>query len=395
MAMPFWLKLLPVSQTFENPPATAPGLEHGGGAWCLRCPTWCGARPIQGPGGPPPPTGSDHLPVQGDSLLHHGPNGGRWLPLSGRPGRPVAHHYGGQKQLASGPPLPTYGSWGGSDHPGKDKSPCHAHLTMCKASTTIDGNGGPTPGPCGTSRTATDHGAASPTSGCPLWSTSTTPDLDGRGPTTNPSPGRPRLRCPPEETVQALCPRRSGLDRQQIHHLRPARPRWTSHQDLQDLQEGDGGWLGKGRGGRDTKAANDKTTVGAHAFGLPHQPPHGHPLLPQYAKAEYHSPWPWGLVPVVLGQGHCGPKTSTQQTGPPLCREKCMEGDPQLGLRGNGPQGGYDPATSGHSVLDKGGLRVCRTAEGTQRYGGTRLPSTPSQVQGTATLMVTGSATME
>ena len=70
--------------------------------------------------------------------------------------------------------------------------------------------------------------------------------------------------------------------------------------------------MGKGGRRRDTEATNYEKTVGAHAPGLQNKPPHGHPLLSQHAQVEHHPPGLRRLVPVVLGEGHCGPETATQ-----------------------------------------------------------------------------------
>ena len=261
-----------------------------------------------------------------------------------------------------------------------------------EASPATAGNRWTEPWPCGPSGTHADRNATGNSLGAPLWQKADPPDLDDGGPASNSTAGRPRLGCPVEETVQALCTGWGWLDCQQIHHLSTTGPGWETHQDI---QEGDSRWMGKGGRRRDTEATNYEKTVGAHAPGLQNKPPHGHPLLSQHAQVEHHSRGLRRLVPVVLGEGHCGPETATQWTSPSICREKRVVRDPQLGLRGDGPQRSHVTTTTRHPILYKGGLWVSGTAERTQRLSWARLPDTTGQVQGTSAFVVASSATVE
>ena len=117
---------------------------------------------------------------------------------------------------------------------------CESHS---EASPATAGNRWAEPWPCGPSGTHADRNATGNSLGAPLWQKADPPDLDDGGPASNSTAGRPRLGCPVEGTVQALCTGWGWLDCQQVPHLSTTGPGWETHQDI---QEGDSRWMGKG-----------------------------------------------------------------------------------------------------------------------------------------------------
>ena len=251
------------------------------------------------------------LLVQGDTLLHHGPDGGRWAIVQWR------------TWLIGGPPSPRPGTM----HLQTSNSAIRIveghfitqektnHLAMrisqcVRQAQQLLGTGGSgaqvvwdscrTPANCSTGSTFAR---------CTLWQKADPPDLDRRWSSFQFHGWKTKALTPLLKKQFKLCAQGEvgWIASKYIisAYFSVTRPRWKTNQDF---QKGDGRWMGEGRRGRDTGSYPPTRR----------QLEHMHLIFrtnllmailsfPSMLKVEHHPPGPRRLVPLVLGQGHCWP----------------------------------------------------------------------------------------